>query len=579
MTVSKNLLLVLCGLSVGFLMTGMLIAQAPGTGAIAGSVSDQSGAVVSGAHISVVSEETNLSRVARTTADGLFSVALLSPGKYSVIVEEPGFKQKIMQSVPVVTSETAVVNVRLEGGAANLKLEVAGVPQLAQTETSALGYVTDEKMILDLPLANRNFTQILALAPGVIVELANAANLGANTQNVSANGARTTGNSFQFNGVDANNISENSFSGFDPEVGIAIPAPDTIAEFKVQTGLYDASYGRSSGANVDLVSKTGSNGFHGNLWEFFRNDALNANDYFLNRNGVARPDLKQNIYGFAVGGPIRKNKTFFFGSYQRTKQIIGQASGALQSSFLPTLTADRSAQALGQLYGGQSGAFGGVAVAPDGSNINPVALAILNFKFPNGNYAIPSPQSILTGGVGESSFSIPATYSENQFSVNLDHEFSDHNQLSGKFFYSREPKQLPFSPFGGTVPGWGLGELQQNTMFVLSDTHVFTPNLINVARFGFMRFNGLSRGDEPISAADVGMGTPSGFPEIPGIAVNGLFTIGPAGEPFYFENTNTFVWQDTVSLTRGRHNFRMGGEVKRDELDVNVPFVAARVFA
>jgi carboxypeptidase family protein len=176
MTVSKNLLLVLCGLSVGFLMTGMLIAQAPGTGAIAGSVSDQSGAVVSGAHISVVSEETNLSRVARTTADGLFSVALLSPGKYSVIVEEPGFKQKIMQSVPVVTSETAVVDVRLEVGAANLKLEVAGVPQLAQTETSALGYVTDEKMILDLPLANRNFTQILALAPGVIVELANAAN-------------------------------------------------------------------------------------------------------------------------------------------------------------------------------------------------------------------------------------------------------------------------------------------------------------------------------------------------------------------------------------------------------------------
>jgi len=574
MTVSKNLLLVLCGLSVGFLMTGMLIAQAPGTGAIAGSVSDQSGAVVSGAHISVVSEETNLSRVARTTADGLFSVALLSPGKYSVIVEEPGFKQKIMQSVPVVTSETAVVNVRLEVGAANLKLEVAGVPQLAQTETSALGYVTDEKMILDLPLANRNFTQILALAPGVIVELANAANLGANTQNVSANGARTTGNSFQFNGVDANNISENSFSGFDPEVGIAIPAPDTIAEFKVQTGLYDASYGRSSGANVDLVSKTGSNGFHGNLWEFFRNDALNANDYFLNRNGVARPDLKQNIYGFAVGGPIRKNKTFFFGSYQRTKQINGQASGALQSSFLPTLTADRSAQALGQLYGGQSGAFGGVAVAPDGSNINPVALAILNFKFPNGNYAIPSPQSILTGGVGESSFSIPATYSENQFSVNLDHEFSDHNQLSGKFFYSREPKQLPFSPFGGTVPGWGLGELQQNTMFVLSDTHVFTPNLINVARFGFIRFNGLSKGDEPISAGDVGMATPSGFPEIPGIAVNGLFTIGPAGEPFYFENTNTFVWQDTVSLTRGRHSFRMGGEVKRDELDVNVPFVA-----
>ena len=548
--------------------------QAPGTGAIAGTVYDPSGAVVAGARISVLSEETGSSRKVQTTPEGLFRVQLLPPGNYSLVVEGPGFKQQIMHSVPVVASETAVVNVNLEVGAASVKLEVAGTPELAQTESSTLGYVTDQKMIVDLPLANRNFTQILALSPGVVVELANAANLGSNTQNVSANGGRTTANNFQFNGVDANNISENSFSGFDPEVGIAIPAPDTIAEFKVQTGLYDAGYGRSSGANIDLVSKTGGNGLHGNLWEFFRNDALNANDYFLNRNGQARPDLKQNQYGFAIGGPIRKNKTFFFGSYQRTKQINGQASGALQSSFLPALSGDRSAATLGQLYGGQSGALGGVAVASDGSNINPVALAILNFKFPNGSYAIPSPQTILSPGLGQSSFSIPATYSENQFSANLDHSFSDRNQLSGKFFYSRNPKDLPFSPFGGTVPGWGLGELQQNTMFVLSDTHVFTPNLINVARFGFMRFNGLSRGDEPISAADVGMGTPSGFPEIPGIAVNGLFTIGPAGEPFYFENTNTFVWQDTVSLTRGRHNFRMGGEVKRDELDVNVPFVA-----
>lgn len=551
-----------------------LCAQAPGTGAIAGSVLDPSGAVVANARVSVVSEETNSSRTLNTASQGEFRVSLLLPGNYTVIVEQAGFKQKILRSIHVVVSETALVNISLEVGSTSVKVEVAGSPELAETESSTLGYVTDEQMIVDLPLANRNFTQILALSPGVVVELANAANLGANIQNVSANGARPTANNFQFNGVDANNISENSFSGFDPEVGIAIPAPDTIAEFKVQTGMYDASYGRSAGANVDLVSKTGTNGFHGNLWEFFRNDALNANDYFLNRNGQVRPVLKQNQYGFAVGGPILKNKTFFFGSYQRTKQINGQAAGALQSSLLPALTNDRSAQALGQLFGGQSGAAGGVAIAADGSNINPVALAILNFKFPNGNYAIPNPQTILPGGTGQSSFSIPATYGENQYTFNLDQQFSDRNQLSGKFFYSRAPKDLPFSPFGATVPGWGFAELEQNTMFVLSDTHVFTPNVINVARFGFMRFNGLSSSATPIKAADVGMATPSGFPEIPGIAVNNSFMIGSPGEPFYFENTNTFVWQDTVSLTRGRHNLRMGGEAKRDELDVNVPFVA-----
>jgi hypothetical protein len=557
-----------------FLTASFLKAQAPGTGAIAGTISDPSGAVIAHARVSVVSEETNSSRTVNATYGGEFRIALLLPGNYSMVVEQPGFKQKTLRSVHVVVSETAVVNVKLEVGADTVKIEVSGSSELAQTQSASLGWVTDEKLITDLPLANRNFTQILALAPGVVVELPNAADLGKATQDVSANGARTTSNNFLFNGVDANNISENSFSGFDPETGIAVPAPDTIAEFKVQTGMYDASYGRSAGATVDLVSRTGTNRFHGTLWEFFRNDDLDANDYFLKRNGQARPVLKQNQFGFDIGGPIRKDKTFFFGSYQGTRQIDGQATGALQSSLLPALTNDRSAAALGALFGGQSGAAGGVAVASDGSNINPVALAILNFKFPNGSYAIPSPQTLLSSTVGESSFSIPADYREDQYTVNLDHKLSDRNQLSGKFFYSRAPQFQPFAPFGGTVPGWGLPETEQNNMFVLSDTHVFTSNLVNVARFGYMRFNGFSRGDEPISAADVGMATPSGLPEIPGIAINNSFTIGPAGDPFYFENTNSFIWQDTVSLTRGRHIFRMGGEAKRDQLNVNVPYVS-----
>jgi Carboxypeptidase regulatory-like domain/TonB-dependent Receptor Plug Domain/TonB dependent receptor len=556
------------------LVASCLQAQAPGTGAITGLISDPSGAVVANARVSAVNEETNSSRTVNTTTEGVFRVPLLLPGNYSIVVEQAGFKQKILRSVHVVVSETAVVNVGLEVGADTVKIEVSGSSEMAQTESSTLGWVTDGKLIVDLPLANRNFTQLLALSPGIVVELPDAADLGKGTQNVSANGARTTSNNFLFDGVDANNISENSFSGFDPETGIAIPAPDTIAEFKVQTGMYDASYGRGSGATVDLISQTGSNGFHGTLWEFFRNDALNANDYFLNQEHDPRPVLRQNQFGFVIGGPIRKDKTFFFASYQGTLQTNGQAQGALQNSALPALTNDRSAAALGALFGGQSGAFGGVAVAADGSNINPVALAILNFKFPNGNYAIPNPQSISPSGVGQSSFSIPAHFREDQLTVNLDHKISNNNQLSGRFFYSRDPQHLSFSPFGGTVPGWGLAETERNDMFVLSDTQVFTPNLINIARFGFMRFNGLSRGDEPIKAADVGMATPSGLPEIPGIAVNNSFTIGPAGEPFYFEITNAFIWQDTVSLTKGRHSFQMGAEAKRDQLDVNVPYVS-----
>src|SRR5271168_4082967 len=371
-------------------MATLLAAQAPGTGAIAGAVTDPSGAVLASVRVSAVSEETQHSRTATTGADGQFRLPLLLPGNYSITVNSPGFEEKTLHGIHVTVTETAVVDVKLAvAQAAATKIEVLAAPELAQTQSSSLGRVTDENTLVSLPLANRNYTQILALNPGVVVELPNAGDLGKSNQNVSANGAKTTSNNFQFNGIDANNLSENSASGYQAEIGVAIPAPDTIEEFKVQTGMFDAAYGRGAGANIDVVSKTGSNRFHGNLWEFFRNDALNANDYFLKQNDQPRPVLRQNQFGGAIGGPILKNKTFFFASYQRTKQINGQASGALQSSFLPALSGDRSAATLGQLYGGQSGALGGVAVAPDGSNINPVALAILNFKFPNGSYAIP----------------------------------------------------------------------------------------------------------------------------------------------------------------------------------------------
>jgi carboxypeptidase family protein/TonB-dependent receptor-like protein len=547
-----------------------LNAQAPGTGAISGTISDPSGGVIPNALVSVVNEETAWSRTVAATPEGQYRVPLLPLGSYSVLVEANGFKQKKVRSIRVTVAETTLVDIRLEVGATTTQVQVHGVAKLAQTESATLGQATDGETIAAQPLANRNFSQILALSPGVIVEIANAANLGPNTQNVSVNGAKTTANNFQFNGIDANNISENSFAGelFAPEAGIAIPNPDTIAEFKVQTGMYDAGYGRSAGANVDFVSRTGANAFHGRLWEFFRNDALNANDFFLKQNGQPRPVLKQNQFGGTLGGPIQKNKTFFFVSYQGTIQRDGDATGSLVSAFLPPLTNDRSAAALGRLFSGQSGVNGGVAIASDGSNINPVALALLNFKLPDGNFVIPTPQTILSGGIGESTFSSPAKYREDQFSFNLDHKVSEKNQLSGSFFYSREPEELPFSAFAATVPGFGEKQIERNDMFVLSDTHVFHPNLVNVTRFGFIRFNGSEAGFDPITGSDVGMLTSLSSPGIPGIQVTGLFALGPPFQLSYFENTNTFVWQDTVSFTHGKHSFRIGGEAKRHQLDV-----------
>ena len=567
-----------------FLMAGSLTAQAPGTGAITGQVFDPSGAVIGNARVTAVSDETGSSRTATTTAEGVFSVPLLPPGDYSLIVSASGFQSKTLRSIHVNVTETAVVNVKLEvASAASTKIEVSASLELAQTESSTLGRVTDQSTIVSLPLANRNFSQILALSPGVEVGVPQAGALGRNTQNVSADGAKTTSNNFQFNGVDANNISQNSFASasFYPEVGIAVPATDTIAEFKVQTGMYDADYGRGAGANIDFVSRTGTNNFHGDLWEFFRNSALDANDYFLKQSQLKAgtsnqpPVFKQNQFGGAFGGPIRKNRTFFFASYQTTIQRDGDdQSVSLVSTFLPPLTNDRSKGGLGAAFCSANHpgdsfyqtAAGGAQVDCSGSNLNPVAVALLSAKLPNGSYAIPTPQSV-SGDIGQSVFSIPAQYREDQFSVNLDHRVSDQNQLAGRFFYSRSPITDPFTPFAATVPGFGTIRTERNDMFVLSDTHAFSSNLINMARFGFMRFDGDQNTVTPMTGAAVGMQTAPGRPEIPGISVLGLFSIGPPFQSSYFENTNTFVWQDTVSLTRGRHNLRMGAEAKRHQLD------------
>ncbi|WP_084080021.1 TonB-dependent receptor [Edaphobacter aggregans] len=564
-----------------------LRAQTPGTGAIAGTVVDPTGAVIVAAKVEVVHDGTQARRSAITSPEGAFRVPLLQPGSYSVAIAAPGFQIRELHGVSVVGSETATLVTKLAIGSAGENIEVSGIAELAQTEGSTLGRAIDQKTIQALPLANRNYTQILALSPGVVVELPSATALGRNTQNVSSNGNKTTANNIQFNGIDANNLALNSASGYQSEVGTAIPAPDTIDEFKVQTTGFDAGYGRGAGANVDFISRSGGNRFHGTLWEFLRNDALNANNFFAKRNGQDRPVLKQNQFGGSIGGPIRKDTLFFFGAYQGSTQRNGGSSLSLVTAILPQLTDDRSARTLGaqfcpENHPGNAGYLtfvGGNQIRCDGSNINPSALGLLNFKFANGQYAIPSPQTLRPSApdqlpIGESTFSIPAKYREDQYTGNIDSILSSRNQLSGRFFYSRATTDEPFSPFGANVPGWGTNELDQNTMFVLSDTHVFRPSLVNVARFGYMRFDGFSVIAQPINAADVGMATPSGLPQTPGLAINGLFTIGTAGQPFYWQNTNSYIWQDTVSLTRGAHNLRFGAEVKRHHVDVNVPYVS-----
>ena len=575
------------------LLFGILAAaQTPGTGAISGTVFDPAHDALANATITAVENATRVERTAKTGARGEFRIPLLPPGDYAVTFAADGFKPRTATDVPVIASEVHILDATLAISGATANIEVSVNQQIANTEDSTLGGLVDHETIQALPLANRNYTQILGLSPGVIVDLPNAAELGSGTQNVASDGATPTANNIQFNGVDANNMVENSAAtAGTSEVGTAIPAIDTIQEFRVQTANFDAAYGRGSGANVDLVSRNGSNAFHGSAWEFVRNNKFNANDFFSKLAAQPRPDLKQNQFGAAFGGPIHRDRLFFFGAYQGLTEVNG--FGDEQTAILPMLTSDRSARTLGAQFcpaghldaagqpaAGYLTAAGGTQVACDGSNVNPVALAILNAKLTNGQFAIPTPQVALPPSgpdqvpMGESTFATPARYREDQFTTNLDQIVTQHNTLAARFFYSRAPTTEPFSPNSANVPGWGTTALSRNTMFVLSDTQVLGNALVNLARFGYMRFDGVSHVENPLEASAIGEGTPTGGAgtgDAPGLILGG-FSIGDAGTPYQWQVTNTFVWQDTLAWIHGHQSARVGLEIKRDQVDEEQPF-------
>jgi hypothetical protein len=576
------------------LMTIGVFSQTPGTGAIAGNLYDPARKAVPGAEILAVSQTMHIVRTAISIQEGRFELPLLPPGGYMVTVKAPGFRASISDVVQVAAGETVTLNLSLALASVTQSVLVDSRAEEADLESSTLGGLVGPAAIQALPLSNRNYTQILGLSPGVVVDLPNATALGSGTQNVASDGATPLSNNVQFNGIDANNLAENSAANAETDAGTAIPAPDTIEEFRVQTANFDAAYGRGSGANVDVVSKSGTNNFHGSAWEFVRNNRFNANDFFSKLDGQPRPDLKQNQFGGAFGGPIRRDRTFFFGAYQGLKEVNGL--GDEQNPTLPLLTSDRSATALGAQFcptghlnssGAPAAGYltqaGGTQVACDGSNINAVALAILNAKLPSRQFAVPTPQVALTVTgpdasdqlpLGQSTFAIPAHFHEDQFTIDIDQVLSAKNTLSARLFYARAPTTEPFSPNAANVPGWGTNQLDRNTMFVLADTHVLNASMVNIARFGFMRFDGYSVVKNSLTASAVGEGTPTGAsaPSLsaPGLTVGG-FTIGDAGTPSAWQVTNSFIWQDTVALERRRHSMRFGAELKRHEVDVNSP--------
>ncbi len=549
--VSKTLIAFLHACLLSALCTSSTLAQSPTTGRIAGTVKDEKGARIVGAQVTITSNATAQERKLTSDDQGNYSVSLLSPGTYVVKITASGFAPALFAPVRVIITETTTADAEMvPAGPDTVSIEI---DPLIQRESPQLGRAVGTRAVSELPLATRNFTQILALSPGTSVTLADNTALGRNSQNVSVNGARVTQNDFELNGVDANYIATNASAFW------AVPAPESIHEFTVQTSLYDASFGRGAGGSIQAVTRSGGNDFHGAGYEYFRNDALNANNPFLKAASVRRPTLERNVFGGMFGGPIKKDRSFFFISYQGTRERNGASPNSLSSSIFiaPGLTDDRSQTTLLATFRPR---------LPNGTLatvINPVTLALLNARTVDGQFVIPTPQAD-----GRYSGSAISTYRENQFNTNIDYRISRRNWLAAKFFFSNAPQFFALPNGGANVPGFGADESQNNRVIAFHDTHSFSSRTINEARVGYSLVRADAFGRNPIRDSDIGIKRANAT-AYPGL---GLIRIGAAGTNSIAignsgANVDTQSAQssttlaDVVAMNHGAHNFRFGGEI------------------
>ncbi len=564
-------------------------AQTASTGAVIGVILDPSGTVVPDVTANLVDRKTGEALSATSDEDGRFAFLLLAPGRYELRASKTDFRPLTLKDLHVYVTETLRLELHLELATRFESTQVSLDSLMIRLDSSALGRVSNQEAVSSLPLVTRNFTQITGLSPGVSVGVYNAGELGLggialsqiapSNDGVYVHGARSYDNNYQLDGISVSDV-QGSAAG---SGGIPIPNPDSIQEFKVQTALYDAGFGRYGGAQVSLITKTGDNDFHGTVFEFLRNELLNANDFFLKQTSQPRPMLKQNQFGFALGGPIRKDKWLFFGSYQGTRQVNGLAAGQSRTACTasltePPLTDDRSAKALGRLFAGMKGALGGATVDPDGSNINSSALTLLNLKRPDGTFLIPTPQAVDPSkpffNRGFLVLSDPCHFDEDQFSSNLDYIVRPNSKLAARFFFAEDQQTVTFPGNGlnpaGNIPGFSSPSDSGFRVFSLAHTYTFHNAWLNEVRIGYVRTRTATQANTAFSWSDIGVaeGEMSGNNQLPSLEIVGSVSIA-SGFPRSITQ-NSFVFGDDLSFVRGGHTLRFGGSITRLQDNVDL---------
>src|ERR1700683_4297536 len=531
-------------------------------GGITGTVTDTSGGALADATVTLVSDATTLTRVQKTSAAGSYEFVNLTIGAYTLTFTHDGFDTQKIPSITVQADRTATVNAVLKVGQVGTTVTVEAVPLLNAVDTTN-GYILDKAQLEAVPLPTGSFTGLAILSPGVNAELPNGsgANAGLGNQPIWANGQRDTSNTFLLNGVDASNLfngkstsqvasarivnntgvagassttAEVSQSTASPYLAIGqalpTPAPETVQEFRVNTSMYDAQQGSTSGAHIDMSTASGTNAFHGSAYVHRGTDWLNAAPYFYNQDSNIPanekvPQLHRYTAGGTIGGALIKDKLFGFASYQHI-HASDLEIGTSRTAAPFGLTDDRSAATLANVANNDGWGVPvnpAVGVNPAGGsgpyNIDPTAFALLNYKLPNGQYLFPSanPNSLPTVNFPENVFlTQPAYFISDQAVTDLDYLATPKDTLSLKYYYQHDPTAAPFG--FSSVQGFTQHLDAGSQVASITNTQSIKSNFSLSEVFGFIREKVYSTIAQPFSPGAIGINA-FGSNVFPGITI------------------------------------------------------------
>ncbi|HEX4594167.1 MAG TPA: TonB-dependent receptor, partial [Bryobacteraceae bacterium] len=548
------------------LLSGLLLFAVAGSaqnirGTILGTVHDPSNAVIKGAKVTVRHVATGLVREEMTNDAGEYVFTQLPVGQYDMTVEQSGFKKVDRPGILLQVDERQRVDIDMSVGALTETVSVETAASVIQTDSATVGNVVDNKKVTELPLNGRNFLQLNLLVPG-----ANQGVKGSQNQtqggSITVNGAREQANNFLLDGIDNNDLAINQYS-------VAI-STEAIQEFKVQGSTYSAEFGRSGGAQINIATKSGTNQFHGVLYEYLRNADLDAKNFFDVPGPI--PPFKRNQFGTSVGGPVIKDRTFFFFNWESTR--VRQSITRVATVPTPAMkNGDFSALLPGTvIYDPSTINAQGVRTPFSGNMIpatdfNKVGQALLNL-YPNPNTSVGTASGSFTSSPGK-------TDDFNQYTGRVDHRFSQNDNVFARYSFIKEDRFDTFDPFCSltNVPGWGCNTLNGGQNVTVSHVHLFGANKVNELRLGFNRTRGgIFQQDQATDlSTQLGiLGTSRSAIDygLTRILPAGFDTVGDGGNLPQDRKDNTYQITDSFAWTKGTHALKFGGDYRRFQLNL-----------